>query len=399
MHNHDQTLCLMISMKSWIGILLFIFLASPLHAQWMTVQGNASIVDGEIAPAREEAVQDALRQALLQAGASVSSIQAMSHGSLTKDQFQIRANGEIRRYQLVEERRTRTHMQVTVRAYVVADRSRCTGGSYAKGITLIRIRLTHPEQTSYGQLFDFNKELTRQLFGRLSQLRQNFVTQRWLDANLNINPRRLSQGEKGYMGQLQSLAKDTDSQYLLFGELEDISLRDSGSNLVTRWMNDPIRHFTLQLYLFDGLTGELVDQPRYDSEASWEFDTRDQVDVASQRFWKSAYGQEVSHLLDRAIQDLQLKLQCTNPIARILRVDGDQFHINLGKRNGIKIGERFHIEQKASYTDESGQERTVRNPTLGEMEVRKVYENNAIMSPLRGYAPGNIQINDLAVLE
>jgi hypothetical protein len=86
-------------------------------------------------------------------------------------------------------------------------------------------------------------------------------------------------------------------------------------------------------------------------------------------------------------------------VARILRIDGDNYHINLGKRHGIKTGERFYIEHKANFTDGYGRERTVRNPAMGQMEVKRVYDNNAIMMPLNRYAAGNIQINDLAILE
>ena len=40
---------------------------------------------------------------MLKAGASVSSIQQLSNGALTRDDFQIRANSEVRQYQLLEE--------------------------------------------------------------------------------------------------------------------------------------------------------------------------------------------------------------------------------------------------------------------------------------------------------
>ena len=397
MHLPAQIPSKMNTMKRWIWLIFL--LAWPAYAQWITASGSAPIINGDQDEARAQATQDALRQAMLQAGASVSSIQSLSNGALTRDQFQIRANSEIRQYNLLQEEVRNGRLSVSLRAYIVADRTRCAGASYAKGITLVRFRFANPEQASYGQLFDLHRELTRQIFNRLGKLSQNFVTRRWLDANLGLDPRRLEQGETGYIGQMQSLAAETDSQYLLFGVLEDISLRDADGNMLEQWLRDPIRHFTLQLYLFDGLTGELVDQPHYESEAIWDFAKQEGVDVTSQRFWSSAYGQEITAQLNRAVQDMQMKLQCTNPVARILRIDGDNYHINLGKRHGIKSGERFYIEHKANFTDGYGRERTVRNPAMGQMEVKRVYDNNAIMMPLNRYAAGNIQINDLAILE
>lgn len=38
---------------------------------------------------------------------------------------------------------------------------------------------------------------------------------------------------------MQSLATDTDSQYLLFGVLQDVSLRDADGNVLQQWLNDP----------------------------------------------------------------------------------------------------------------------------------------------------------------
>ena len=328
-------------MNKWIWLILL--LALPVQANWIKARGSAPIVNGDTEFAREQATQDALRQAMLQAGASVSSIQNLSNGALTRDMFQIRANSEIRQYNLLEEERQNDRLFVTLRAYIVADRSRCSGAQYAKGITLIRFRLADSDQARHGQIYELNSEITRQLFNRLSGLSQNFVTRRWLDENLGLDPRRLLQGENSYHRQLQSLAAETDSQYLLFGVLQDISLRDAQGNLLDQWLDDPIRHFSMQLYLFDGLTGELSEQKNYQGEAVWSFDKQEQVDVSGQKFWNSAYGMEISAQLNRAVQDLQLKLQCTNPIARIMRIDGDNYHINLGKRNGIKTGDHFYI--------------------------------------------------------
>lgn len=62
-------------------------------------------------------------------------------------------------------------------------------------------------------------------------------------------------------------------------------LRDADGNVLQQWLNDPVRQFTLQIYLFDGLSGELVDQGTYQSRAAWSFDKQEQVDVTGQPFF------------------------------------------------------------------------------------------------------------------
>ena len=96
MHLLQQIPSKMNTMKRWIWLLLWLTL--PVHAQWFTTVGSAPITDGDVDQAREQATQEALRQAMLQAGASVSSIQNLSNGALTRDLFQIRSNSEVRLY-------------------------------------------------------------------------------------------------------------------------------------------------------------------------------------------------------------------------------------------------------------------------------------------------------------
>ena len=51
------------TMKLWICLLLLI--AMPAEASWIKAKGSAPIVNGDVEFAREQATQDALRQAML----------------------------------------------------------------------------------------------------------------------------------------------------------------------------------------------------------------------------------------------------------------------------------------------------------------------------------------------
>ncbi|WP_024873239.1 flagella assembly protein FlgT [Tolumonas lignilytica] len=390
-------------MKRWILLLLCI-ISLPLQAAWYKTIGSAAIINNDEEYARQQAIQDALRQAMLKAGASVSSIESLSNGALTRDDFQIRANSEVRQYQLLDEEIRDERIFVHVRSYIVADRSGCSGGLYAKNISLIRFNWQHKDDARYGQIYDLNKAITRALFERLGQQRQIFVTHNWLDNNLGVEPGKLHQGDSAFAQQIRSLAEQTNSQYMLFGSITDASIQKPEQGILDNvfpgtWFRNPLRHFTLQLYLYDGLTGQLLEQPFYQTQAHWTFDREAVVDPASQDFWQSSYGLEITATLNRINEELKGRLQCERPTARIIRVDGLDYHINLGKTNGLKVGDRFHILHKADFTDTDGQEHPLRNAASGTMEVSKVYAENAVLRPLSQYAPGNIQVNDLAELE
>ena len=390
-------------MKRWI-ILLLCMIALPLQAAWYKTTGSAAIVNNDEEYARQQAIQDALRQAMLKAGASVSSIQRLSNGALTRDDFQIRANSEVRQYQLLEEEIRDERIFVKLRAYIVADRSGCAGGLYAKDISLIRFNWKHKDDARYGQIYQLDRAVTRALFDRLGQQRQVFVTRSWLDNNLGVEPGKIQQGDSDFARQIQALAVQTDSQYLIFGSIVDASLQQPDQGIADNifpgaWFKTPLRRFTLQLYLYDGLTGQLLEQPFYQTQANWTFDKEAVVDPISQDFWQSSYGMEITSTLNRITEELKGRLQCERPTARIIRIDGLDYHINLGKTNGLKVGDRFRILHKADFTDVNGQEHALRNAAAGTMEVTKVYPENAVLRPLSQYAAGNIQVSDLAELE
>lgn len=390
-------------MKRWI-ILLLCLISLPLQAAWYKTIGSAAIINNDEEYARQQAIQDALRQAMLKAGASVSSIQKLSNGALTRDDFQIRANSEVRQYQLLDEEIRDARIFVRVRSYILADRSGCSGGLYAKDISLIRFNWQHKDDARYGQIYQLDRAVTRALFDRLGQQRQVFVTRSWLDNNLGVEPGKIQQGDSDFAQQIQALAVQTDSQYLIFGSIVDASLQQPDQGIADNifpgaWFKTPLRRFTLQLYLYDGLTGQLLEQPFYQTQANWTFDKEAVVDPISQDFWQSSYGMEITSTLNRITEELKGRLQCERPTARIIRIDGLDYHINLGKTNGLKVGDRFRILHKADFTDVNGQEHALRNAAAGTMEVTKVYPENAVLRPLSQYAAGNIQVSDLAELE
>lgn len=386
-------------------LLFCLLLSIPgiVHAKWYESTGSAPILNGEEDYARSQAVRDALKQAMLDAGASVSSIQQLSNGVVTRDQFQIRANSEVRQYQVTHEEIRSSRMFVRLRAYIVADATGCPGGIYPKNMTLIRFSWLDRNQATYGQIYRLDQVLSKSLFDRLSQQRQVFVAQRWIDHVLGIEPARLEQGAPQDIYQLQQIANQTNSQFLIFGQIMDASLaeeNDHDSNFIPKdWYRNPIRKFALQLFIYDGITGQLLERPVYQTQAEWTFSRNSIIDPNSQAFWQSSYGMEISATLQNITQELRQRMQCERPVARITWINSQDYHINLGRKNGLKIGDRLRILHKADYADSYGQPHPARNAALGSMEVREVYPENAIMTPASQYAAGNIQINDIAVLE
>ncbi len=120
------------------------------RAELIEAQGSAAILGGDEIYAREQATRDALRQALLASGASVSSIQRLENGSLRSEQIQIRSGGDIRQYRLKREEVRNGRMYITLVADIQAERQICQTQHYAKDLTLVRLRMRYPDQASTG---------------------------------------------------------------------------------------------------------------------------------------------------------------------------------------------------------------------------------------------------------
>jgi hypothetical protein len=97
----------------------------PCNAQWYEAQGHASTDEDSVDVARTKAMENALKKALLVAGASVSSIQQVVNGLLTQDQLSIRASGSVNSIELIDELHRDNMISVTVRAYIFPQEKKC----------------------------------------------------------------------------------------------------------------------------------------------------------------------------------------------------------------------------------------------------------------------------------
>ncbi len=301
-----------------LPLLLTLLLASlSARAELIEAQGSAAILGGDEVYAREQATRDALRQALLASGAAVSSVQRLENGSLRSEQIQIRSGGDIRQYRLKREEVRNGRMYITLVADIQAERQICQTQHFAKDLTLVRLRMRYPDQASYGAMDDMPENLSRRLFETLANAPQGVAVRQWLDENLRIDPLHLQQGDRSALEEIKALSLRTDSQYLVLGSIDDLSIEPQGNQL-TSWYEDPVRNFRMQLYLFDGINGSLVNRKVYEGRATWTFGKREQVGSSSGQFWQSSYGQEVNYQLQQAAQDLVAQLTCAPVTARVV---------------------------------------------------------------------------------
>jgi hypothetical protein len=151
----------------WL-ILFSIIFSHLVHSQWYETQGIAPTHNMSIDLARTQAVENALKKALLVSGASVSSVQQVVNGLLTQDLISIRASGSVNALELIDEVHADNLITVTVRADIFPQEKKCFAVNFKKSLLLTRSHLLQREQANIGKIYAIDKALTNRLGKQLN---------------------------------------------------------------------------------------------------------------------------------------------------------------------------------------------------------------------------------------
>ncbi|MBO1519976.1 flagellar assembly protein T N-terminal domain-containing protein [Oceanisphaera sp. DM8] len=321
------------------SLFLLLPLTLPLtaHADWYQTQGSAPLSLGNEA-ARQQALEQALTEALLQAGASLTTVQSVTNGALSEQRLDIAAQGELMDYVVLKEHNSQGRLWLTLRADIWPNKKvtpKCNG-NYHPGITLTRFSIQYPEQARFGQIYDLGAAVTNKLTQQLSSsvnLMTNLSHQVATDKSLPRSP-GLRQGA-------DLLAKQQQSRLLLSGIISDISMEE-GNWMKWRFSDMP-RQFALNVTLEDSFTGEQLLQKNYQVEAPWGYSKHAKVRVQEQGFWHSSYGQSADQLLLQVARDVVNAQSCMKAIGHILQQSEEGILMDLGRQAGIKPGDRFTL--------------------------------------------------------
>lgn len=368
------------------------------NAQWYEAQGHASIDNDSVEIARTKAMENALKKALLVAGASVSSVQQVVNGLLTQDQISIRASGSVNSIELIDEFHSDDTISVTVRADIFPQEKKCFALDYKKSILITKSHLNQRQQANIGKIYQLDSAVIRQLHKKLESQSSYSSGKLLLKSATEFSRLNTSFNEEKIKQLTLALADTTDSQYVIFSEINDISFEEQRTNSWKIWQQGTYpRNFDFTLYLYNGLSGEQIWQSSYQDAAVWDFNKRKSIDVNSITFWQSDYGNMIDTLLDKIVSDIDENIMCEPSEGKIVQVKGNQITINLGQHQGVKIGDEFTLLHSNSFTSEQGRNYIGYNISPYKVKVTKLTKQSATATTLDNNLLGNIQINDLAV--
>jgi hypothetical protein len=373
----------------WMLFISSIFMVcQPAHSAWFSATGQAVIINGDKKAARAQATEEAIKQALLFAGASVTSVQQMTNGLLMDERLEIRASGEVNTIQLVDEIYADGIVTVSIRADVFAQDTNCSAADYTKKLSTTYFPIRFQAQAADGQLQQLGHATALEFTDLVKRLTPSMEIS-------HIEPYVFDWFASDVGKQAKFLASKTNTQYVVTIVLDDISVerfKRAGYNPFRG--EQSVRSFNFTASLINGATGEALFQQTYESVAPWEFDFTQTVDVASQQFWRSQYGSNIKKMLQKAINDLEEFAICQPTMGRVLAVANNQLQINLGRSHQVQTGDQLTLFNVKQITDTFGQEyrQFVLHPTT--LVVRQVYSDTATVEALDRSLLGNVQAND-----
>lgn len=368
-------------------------------AQWYEATGQAKVRHGDYKSAKSRALQDAVKQAMLFSGANVSSVQTISQGLLIDDHTQIQALGIVNQIEIVEERQSGSTFSITVRADIFAEDSQCYSSEFSKKVAITQFSIQNWEDAKIGGLYPFEKEIPRRVSNLLKDSANGVYPVPWLSKKLNINADFEQQGKVRHQV-IDAIADSANTQFVMLGRITDLSF-GSTTNDFMFWQDDSFeRFFALELIVANALTHEVLYQNRFQTSGDWSIPKDQVVNTKGQQFWDGDYGIAIENLLTDVKDDLQATLNCQQIQGRIMSVkNGEQIQLNIGRGQGVKVGQEYRVSYRADVTDDRGNLLTNFVISPYRVKITQVFENSAVAESLDSTFMNNVQVNDLIELK
>jgi hypothetical protein len=347
-----------------IILMIFISLISlvsfSVYAYVVEVEGQAPIV-GNVNQARQQALEDAMRQASLRAEAHVVSTQLMSKGVIQQDDIKLKSQAKVKDVEVLWENAQDGIYSVAIRADVKpVQMCQSAGHNLRKAVAITGFGLVSAKQTSLGQLQNIEQDLARVFINTLNDRGQMHA----LDAsNISLYEKPVHapslQNQQRHLTTSMALAQNLGAQYIVSGIVRGLDTLSTVSDKVQSnmtWLSlvglgdEPAeRQFVIDVFVHDGFSGALIFSNSYATQGLWNLDRMANVRFASPVFWKSEYGHAVKDLLASAIDDVSMSLRCQPFMAKIIKAEGKRLHIEALAGAGIRPGDKFSIYRSGTF--------------------------------------------------
>jgi len=358
------------------GLFLVGLLLGAAQVQAVEAEGTSPI-NGPVGVAKRLALQDAIRQALLQTNARVSTTTVVSSHGVVSDNVRFTARGNVTNVVILDEWTDETNYYVRIRAEVpgaVAVTNRAAGvrktrpqtsrispgvgGQYRRNMAITQFHVLDRAQIT--DLPNIEVALARELKRRLDadgRVRTADASQYLLPLN---DDDVISQGRilgalpaAQEVGQLATeFAESLGVQFVVSGVIRDMGV-------TKHLLGARVRHLELDIIVHDGITGAEVARHRLNESVvdAGLFDFPVTTPVLNDKFYASSFGQRVHRVLDKLVGMLVNDLNAQLFTARVIRAEGKQVFFDAGGAANVKVGDVLNTLQlsQSAVNDLPGQ--------------------------------------------
>ena len=361
------------------------------YAAWYEAKGQAVIVNGNKEKARRDAIEEALKQALLFAGASISSVQQLTNGLLESEDITISSSGEVDRLELTDEVWHRDYVTVSVRADIFPAAKQCSAVEYDKNIATSYFMVENRNHLVEGKIPQFSEAVTKKLATEMSAQAPHLHL-------AYIAPHTTRWGINGLEENVRALSQQSNTQFVLIGSISDVSVERQRPSSFALWKKEKAtRYFSLDIKVFDGINSGLLMQKNYVTEAEWPFDRFTDVDEFSTSFWRTEYGSAIKKQMHELTADINETIACQPMTGRVLNVAGSHISVSLGRDNGIRPGDELFVYQTSEIIDRHGKAYLQYHIYPGAFVVENAYGNTAKLVHKDSGIIANIQQSDFVI--
>lgn len=347
-------------------LLLLMSLSLPSHAAWYESSGSAPI-DGDLESARQAAIDDAVRNALIFAGMELHSGQMVENGVLTSEHLSWSSHASVHNIRLLSETRSGDRLNVQIHAELRATPSDCQNPRPSrKRMKLDGVTTANLSHLTLGGLYRLGEDNRSELVRQIERV----------------------------AGQRVSLLDSLDAPYRMTVTIADATLLEDYPPAWKLWDEPPRRALKLLVSLHHSHSGEPVLSQEYGGAARWPFAATEQIDSSTARYWQSSYGALNRSLLEQVARDLNHALACKPLYGRVVSVQGKRLWLDIGVKDGINQGFTLNLYKTRQFLEADGSVRTVllaesRTVKVSGVDGERSYIDFANIADAAGYQSGD----------
>lgn len=339
-----------IRLLSLVVLLIFPFMVV---GQWYQGSAQVAVTGFDFDEVRTTAIKRAITNASFQASSYINAEEIVLDGLLQSSKSAIRSEGRLRRVEILSEtvRDDMLTVEVQVDFEPLMD---CAGDDYRKSLVIAQMPLLNAAQGANGGMFNIgthvSKRFEQQLLAQENVAVGQLLNQAFLPHN---NMQQIDYREAAETARY--LAGEYASQFILFGFIRDVSLFEQVKDQLIFDDVKLRRNFTMQIYLFDGVRGNILMQKEYHGESDWLFSAHETVDTYNSLFWRSDYGRMMLNTINGAVTDIDDALRCQQSLAQVISKGEHELVINMGNKHGLKARDEFRLMKYRLLVGANGQ--------------------------------------------